>query len=57
MNDKIKWRRSTYSGAQNNCVELPNTLDSVRDSKNPGPVLAGSVVALVRAIQAGQFRR
>jgi hypothetical protein len=57
MNDKIKWRRSTHSGAQNNCVELPNTLDSVRDSKNPGPVLAGNVVALVRAIQACRFHR
>ncbi|ONI87147.1 DUF397 domain-containing protein [Saccharothrix sp. ALI-22-I] len=41
MNIDKTWRKSTYSGAGNNCVELavgPSTT-SVRDSKRPGPGL------------------
>jgi hypothetical protein len=35
---------------------LRSTLDQVRDSKNPaGPVLRIDVLALVQAIQAGEF--
>jgi hypothetical protein len=38
-----KWRSSTYSGGNNECVEIADnipTLISVRDSKRPvGPVL------------------
>ncbi|MFD7658310.1 DUF397 domain-containing protein [Actinosynnema sp. NPDC059797] len=36
------WRRSSYSGAGNNCVELAvgRTGTLVRDSKRPGPRLA-----------------
>ncbi|MCZ4123858.1 DUF397 domain-containing protein [Streptomyces sp. H39-S7] len=33
------WRKSSASGAENNCVEiadLPNGAVAVRDSKNPG---------------------
>ncbi len=38
MND---WRKSSYSGAQNACVELLVRQDvtHVRDSKNPEPTL------------------
>jgi uncharacterized protein DUF397 len=33
-----RWRKSSYSGNPNtNCVEVAES--SVRDSKNPGPVL------------------
>ncbi|MFI9366089.1 DUF397 domain-containing protein [Kitasatospora sp. NPDC053057] len=39
----LKWRKSTYSGNNNNCVEvadLPDGSVAVRDSKNPdGPAL------------------
>jgi hypothetical protein len=38
MNIDKTWRKSTHSGAGNNCVELavgPSTT-SVRDSKRPG---------------------
>lgn len=39
LND-VRWRKSSYSGNQGNCVELAHTLDAVRDSKNPtGPAL------------------
>jgi hypothetical protein len=35
------WRKSTYSGSGNNCVEVHTTHPgiAVRDTKNPQPVL------------------
>ncbi|MFD1146263.1 DUF397 domain-containing protein [Saccharothrix hoggarensis] len=41
MNNDKTWRKSTHSGAGNNCVELAVGRDttSVRDSKRPGPAL------------------
>lgn len=38
-----RWRKSSHSGQESNCVELPHTLDAVRDSKN------GAVLTLHRA--------
>jgi hypothetical protein len=43
MNNTYKWRKSSYSTAQSNCVEVarnvPGTV-AVRDSKDPGgPIL------------------
>lgn len=36
----IRWRKSSFSGNQGNCVELAHTRTAIRDSKNPaGPVL------------------
>lgn len=45
----VRWRKSSYSGNQGDCVELPATLDAIRDSKN-GDVLRlsrGQVTALL----------
>jgi hypothetical protein len=54
MDKTITWRRSTRSGSESNCVELPGTLDAVRDSKNPdGAVLKGEIAALVAAVKTG----
>lgn len=41
MTNNKTWRRSSYSGAGNNCVELAvgRTTTRVRDSKRPGPEL------------------
>ncbi|GGP40527.1 DUF397 domain-containing protein [Saccharothrix coeruleofusca] len=41
MTNNETWRRSSYSGAGNNCVELAvdRTTTRVRDSKCPGPEL------------------
>ncbi|WP_461119685.1 DUF397 domain-containing protein [Saccharothrix stipae] len=38
MRNDRAWRKSTYSGAGNNCVELAvgRSTTSVRDSKRPG---------------------
>jgi hypothetical protein len=50
------WRKSSYSGAQNACVELTATLDRVRDSKNPaGPVLRVALGPLFAQVKAGRF--
>jgi hypothetical protein len=58
MTARQEWRRSSHSGAQNDCVELRGTLNALRDSKDvDGPALAGNVPALVRAIKSGRFDR
>lgn len=51
-----RWRKSSYSGPEADCVEVPNTLDAVRDTKNPsGPELPGDVSALVAAARSGEW--
>ncbi|HEY3753152.1 MAG TPA: DUF397 domain-containing protein [Pseudonocardiaceae bacterium] len=56
MDERTTWRKSTFSGSESNCVELPGTLDGVRDSKNvAGPVLRLDVTALVAAAKAGTY--
>jgi hypothetical protein len=51
----IRWRKSTYTNANGNCVELAHTRDLVRDSKHPGPVLNVGVDALLAAIKADRI--
>ncbi|MGH3761638.1 DUF397 domain-containing protein [Actinophytocola sp.] len=49
-----RWRKSTRSNPNGDCVELAHTLDRVRDSKNPdGSVLPADLPALVAAAKAG----
>ena len=56
----IRWRKSSFSSAQETCVELeldlhPNT-GAVRDSKNPtGPTLAVDLHGFLTAIKNGHF--
>jgi len=53
-----RWRKSSYSGNQGDCVELANTLDVVRDSKNPGPVLPiAALTAFLSDVKSGRFDR
>jgi hypothetical protein len=55
----VRWRKSTSSGANTNCVEVANSLDSVRDSKNPsGPVLnvdRAEFTAFLANVKSGRF--
>jgi len=55
----IKWRKSSRSSSQTNCVEVANNLGAVRDSKNPsGPVLEfeqGRLVAFLTEARQGRF--
>jgi hypothetical protein len=48
----IRWRKSSYTGTNGNCVELAHTGDLIRDSKNPGgPTLRANVTALLTALK------
>jgi Domain of unknown function (DUF397) len=57
---KLEWRKSSHSGAQNNCVEVAPVREgtAVRDSKDPdGPILrfpADSWRAFLSAVKAGR---
>jgi hypothetical protein len=54
-----KWKKSTRSGANTDCVEVANSLDAVRDSKNPsGPVLSvdrAEFTAFLATVKLGRF--
>ncbi|HWE91993.1 MAG TPA: DUF397 domain-containing protein [Pseudonocardiaceae bacterium] len=51
-----RWCKSSYSNGATNCVELANTMDAVRDTKNrTGPALSGDLAALVAAVKAGRL--
>lgn len=48
----MNWRKSSHSGGNGGqCVELKNTLDGVRDSKNPGQALHVDVTRLIEHVQ------
>lgn len=54
-----RWRKSSRSQSQSNCVEVSPTETetcAVRDSKNPaGPTLRGNLPAMLAAIKAGRL--
>jgi hypothetical protein len=52
-----RWRKSSRSNDTATCVEVRNTLDAVRDSKDPsGTVLVvGNLSALLREVKAGRY--
>jgi len=62
MFDKVKWRKSTVSNPNGNCVELAALLDGsigVRNSRDPeGPALIytkAEVAAFLAGVKAGEF--
>jgi hypothetical protein len=56
-----QWRKSSYSGSGNNCVEVAQSLGSclVRDSKNPDgghlTLTPGDWKAFARDIKRGRY--
>jgi hypothetical protein len=51
-----RWRKSSRSSNQTDCVEVSHTLVAVRDSKNPsGPALAVDAQAFIRAVRDGRM--
>jgi hypothetical protein len=52
------WKKSSFSSSDTDCVEVANTLDAIRDSKNPQVTLDGvNVRALVNAFRSATHRR
>jgi len=52
----MSWRKSSHSGGNNGeCVELKNTLDAVRDSKNPGQELHIDLAELIAHVKNDQL--
>lgn len=53
----MTWRKSSRSDTGNGCVELANTRDRIRDSKNPtGPTLKADIPALIAHLKADRAR-
>lgn len=58
---EARWRKSTYSGGDNNCVELAELADgiAIRDSKNPHqpPLLfpRPALSAFLTSVKQGEF--
>lgn len=64
MNEQVAWHKSSYSGANNECVEVGDApgLRGVRDSKlgEPSPVLAfgsGAFGAFLDQVKSGDLDR
>lgn len=52
---RARWRKSSQSGGNGQCVELAN-VGLIRDSKNPaGPVLDVDLARLCAAAKAGRL--
>ena len=50
-----RWRKSSRSSAQTNCVEVSN-LGAVRDSKNPvGPILLVDLAPMLTTVKSGRL--
>lgn len=56
-----RWKKSTHSQPDGDCVEVHHRLDQVRDSKDPdGPRLVvdpSTFVSFVDGVKAGRFDR
>jgi hypothetical protein len=54
--ENMNWRRSSFSGAGGDCVEVRQDLAALRDSKAPGAVLPVSPAALAELLTAARRR-
>lgn len=54
----MEWRKSSFSAASGNCVQVRQDLAAVRDSKNAdGPTLAVELSRLLATVKAGRLDR
>lgn len=52
MNQDPKWKKSSFSGQETDCVEVAGTLGEVRDSKNTeGPTLKVPSAAFLKFVR------
>lgn len=56
---QVRWKKSTYSGSQSNCVEVAHTKTAIRDSKHTaGPALvmtSSAIKAFLDSVRTGRF--
>lgn len=50
-----RWRKSSQSAAEADCVELSDDLGAVRDSKHPASVLTVDVRTFVTMLRDGRL--
>lgn len=56
-NERYRFKKSSFSGQQTDCVEVAHA-GMVRDSKDPhGPILAVPLPALLATVKTGRIRR
>jgi hypothetical protein len=54
MTAPARWKKSSFTAQQANCVEVASTLTALRDSKDrQKPILPADVPALVAAVKDG----
>lgn len=50
----MNWRKSSFSGNSDDCVQVRQDLAALRDSKSPnGPTLAVTLSGLLASVKAG----
>jgi hypothetical protein len=52
---EIKWRKSSYSHQESDCVEVNGDLHQLRDSKNPAVVLTADVRSLLTLVRTAEL--
>jgi hypothetical protein len=53
-----RWKKSSFSGADNQCVEITHTRNALRDSKNPdGPTITADLSTLLATVRTGRLDR
>jgi Domain of unknown function (DUF397) len=50
-----RWRKSSHSGNQGECVELEGQLAAIRDSKNPVTVMSVDLRSFVQLVKSDRF--
>jgi hypothetical protein len=51
--EPLRFKKSSHSGGQSDCVEVAHTVAHLRDSKQPGgATLRGDVPAMIEAVKS-----
>lgn len=53
----LRWRKSSYSAQETDCIEVADTLKAVRDSKNPGGPELRVPMNFFAEVKAGKLDR